>query len=220
MIVPHSCDLVHCTAFLLRGSVRPPPTKKSGWAQFTASAPGRQEPYSYATDNGGVKKTAPGKNEKTRLQSLDTHTVIISSAAGWGHLAIPRSVPLSVPWRSCPRRAAALGYRHAGCLQLSHELTADPSADGRRSAASRTAIGGELVEIMAESAVSAVGGVEPRMLSDVDERRSICRLVRQTSRDQIATLCTSSNDTHTQCTRWDRKTEARPQTYGHNSVKS
>jgi len=109
LIVPHSCDLVHCTAFLLRGSVRPPPTKKSGWAQFTASAPGRQEPYSYATDNGGVKKTAPGKNEKTRLQSLDTHTVIISSAVGWGHLAIPRSVPLSVPWRSCPRRAAALG---------------------------------------------------------------------------------------------------------------
>jgi len=207
-------------SILLRGSVRPRPPKKSWWAQFTASAPGRQEPYSYATDNGGVKKTAPGKNEKTRLQSLDTHTVIISSAVGWGHLAIPRSVPLSVPWRSCHRRAAALGYRHAACLQLSHELTADPSADGRRSAASRTAIGGELVDIMAESTVSAVGGVEPRMLSDVDERRSICRLVRQTSRDQIATLCTSSNDTHTQCTRWDRKTEARPQTYGHNSVKS
>ena len=39
-------------------------------------------------------------------------------------------------------RAAALGYRHAGCLQLSHVWTADPSADGRRSAASRTAIGG------------------------------------------------------------------------------
>ena len=33
---------------------------------------------------------------------------------GRGHLAIPRSVRLSVPWRSC------LGYRHAGCLQLSH----------------------------------------------------------------------------------------------------
>jgi len=41
-----------------------------------------------------------------------------------------------------PRRAAALGYRHAGCLQLSHVRTADSSADGRRSAASRTAIGG------------------------------------------------------------------------------
>ena len=38
--------------------------------------------------------------------------------------------------------AAALGYRHAGCLQLSHVRTADPSVDGRRSAASRTAIGG------------------------------------------------------------------------------
>jgi len=48
----------------------------------------------------------------------------------------------SVPWRNCRRRSAALGYRHAGCLQLSHVRTADPSADGRRSAASRTAIGG------------------------------------------------------------------------------
>ena len=37
---------------------------------------------------------------------------------------------------------AALGYRHAGCLQLSHERTAGRSADGRRSAASRTVIGG------------------------------------------------------------------------------
>jgi len=39
--------------------------------------------------------------------------------------------------------AAALGYRHALSLQLSHVRTADPSADGRRSAASRTAVGGE-----------------------------------------------------------------------------
>jgi len=41
-----------------------------------------------------------------------------------------------------PRRAAAVGCRHAGCLQLRHVRTVDPSADGRRSAASRTAIGG------------------------------------------------------------------------------
>jgi len=41
-----------------------------------------------------------------------------------------------------PRRAAALFYRHAGCLQFSDVRTADSSADGRRSAASRTAIGG------------------------------------------------------------------------------
>jgi len=42
-----------------------------------------------------------------------------------------------------PRRAAALGYKHAGgCLQLSRVRTADWSADGRRSAASRTAVGG------------------------------------------------------------------------------
>jgi len=38
--------------------------------------------------------------------------------------------------------AAAVGYRHIGCLQLSSVRTADPSADGRRSAASQTAIGG------------------------------------------------------------------------------
>jgi len=39
--------------------------------------------------------------------------VIMPSAVS-GHLGIARSVRLSVPWRSC------LGYRHAGCLQLSH----------------------------------------------------------------------------------------------------
>ena len=52
------------------------------------------------------------------------------------------AVRQSVPWLSCPRRTAGLGYRHAGCLQLSHVRTADPFADGCRSAASRTAIGG------------------------------------------------------------------------------
>jgi len=36
--------------------------------------------------------------------------------------------------------AAAVRYRHACCLQLSHMRTEDPSADGRRSAGSRTAI--------------------------------------------------------------------------------
>ena len=41
-----------------------------------------------------------------------------------------------------PKRAADLGYRHAGCLQLSHVRTVDPSADGRRSAASQTVTGG------------------------------------------------------------------------------
>ena len=48
-----------------------------------------------------------------------------------------RSVRLSIRLS-----VTALGYRHVGCLQLSHERTADPSADGRRSAASRTDIGG------------------------------------------------------------------------------
>ena len=40
--------------------------------------------------------------------------------------------------------AAALGYKHAGCLQLSRVLTAGPSAHGRRSATSRTAIGADI----------------------------------------------------------------------------
>ena len=45
-----------------------------------------------------------------------------------------------------PRRAAALGDRLAGCLQLSGVWTADGSADGRRSAATRPAIdGGDIV---------------------------------------------------------------------------
>jgi len=48
-----------------------------------------------------------------------------------------RSVRLSIRLS-----VTALGYRHVGCLQLSHERIADPSADGRRSAASRTDIGG------------------------------------------------------------------------------
>jgi len=54
----------------------------------------------------------------------------------------PSALSSVCPWRSGPRRAAALGYRHAGCLQFSHVRTADPSADGRRSAASQTTIGG------------------------------------------------------------------------------
>ena len=33
---------------------------------------------------------------------------------GGGHFVIARSVRLSVPWHSCP------GYRHAGCMHLSH----------------------------------------------------------------------------------------------------
>ena len=35
-----------------------------------------------------------------------------------------------------PRHVAAPGYRHTGCLQLSHVQTANPSVDGRRSTAS------------------------------------------------------------------------------------
>ena len=66
------------------------------------------------------------------------------------HQAIPRSVRLSVPWHSYPKRAAALGYRHAGCLQLSHRrppemcgLRTRPRTDvDRPPFLDRTAIGG------------------------------------------------------------------------------
>ena len=75
-------------------------------------------------------------------RSLPADTTELLSLSLSLSLSVRLSLRLSVPLRSCPRRAAALGYRHAGCLQLSHVWTADPSADGRRSAASRTAIGG------------------------------------------------------------------------------
>ena len=62
---------------------------------------------------------------------------IIMSVAVGGALSDTAIRPSVCP---SPRRAAALGHRHAGCLQLSHVRTADLPADGRRSAASRTAI--------------------------------------------------------------------------------
>ena len=52
------------------------------------------------------------------------------------HYAIPQSVCPS------PRHTATLGYRRAGCLQLSHVQTADPKVGGCRSTVSQTAIGG------------------------------------------------------------------------------
>jgi len=65
-----------------------------------------------------------------RLASKLLWAVLLSPAVGraLSDTAIRPSVCLSVPWLSCPRRAAAVGYRHAGCLHLSHVRTADPSA--------------------------------------------------------------------------------------------
>jgi len=51
-------------------------------------------------------------------------SVVFIPAVG-EHSAIPRSVRLSVPWHSCPRRAAAVGYRHANCLQPNHRRPRD-----------------------------------------------------------------------------------------------
>ena len=59
-------------------------------------------------------------------------------------------LPIAVAWSSFGgvMLRYALGYRHAGCLQLSHVLSADPSADGLRSAASPTAIGNIVSALM------------------------------------------------------------------------
>jgi len=68
------------------------------------------------------------------VESQLTAFIVIPPALG-GHVGIARSVRLSVPCHSC------LGYRHAGCLQLSHHWPPEicglraPSTDGRRPAA-------------------------------------------------------------------------------------
>ena len=67
-----------------------------------------------------------------------------------------RDLCICLPWRSCRVRAAALDYRHAGCLQLSHVRTADPSADGRRSAVSQTSIGRGIYCLAAPRAISCL----------------------------------------------------------------
>ena len=77
-----------------------------------------------------------------RLDECNFYAPAVGRGGALSDTAIRPSVCPSVPWRSCPRRASALSYRHASCLQLIRVRTADPSADGRRSAASRTAIGG------------------------------------------------------------------------------
>jgi len=67
-------------------------------------------------------RRAPSLPESTSQVAM-SHFVDYSYPRHRGTLsdtAIHSSVCLSVPWRSCPRRAVALGYRHAGCLQLSH----------------------------------------------------------------------------------------------------
>ena len=58
---------------------------------------------------GGLMKSHPGTNLwGTSGSYMPTET------STEGHFGTGRSVRLSVPRRSCP------GYRHAGCLQLSH----------------------------------------------------------------------------------------------------
>ena len=73
----------------------------------------------HATRQAAHEKLLAGKTSKRTLPvSVIRPTALPSLLCGgiilWGHFGIARSVRLSVPWRSC------LGYRHAGCLQLSH----------------------------------------------------------------------------------------------------
>ena len=70
------------------------------------------------------------------------NSLVMLRCGGRGHYAILRSVRLSVPALGA-QLPWAIGTL-AACLQLSHVRTADSSTDGRRSAASRTAIGGSI----------------------------------------------------------------------------
>ena len=83
-----------------------------------------------------------------------------------GHYTIPPSVRLSVclsvPWRSCPRLQRPPATRDV--------RTADPSADGRRSAASRTAISGEGAYRLA-----ALGAITVRCRVSVSHKPVLCR---------------------------------------------
>ena len=82
-------------------------------------------------------------------QTVHTHCASVYQAAklaaallmvaALSDTAIPPSV---CPMAQLPRRVATLAYKHIDCLQLNNVRTADLSADRRRSAASRTAIGG------------------------------------------------------------------------------
>ena len=63
-----------------------------------------------------TRRTRPRTGaSRSRLRTgKSKENVVMPLALGGGHFGIARSVRLFVPLRSC------LGYRHAGCLQLSH----------------------------------------------------------------------------------------------------
>ena len=103
-----------------------------------------------------IKCFAENLLENLKLEKNSENRLRISTATAMSLVAPVIKHP---PWRGgalsdtairpsvCPPVCPSLGYRHAGCLQLAGQATrdvrtADPSADGRRSAASRTAVGG------------------------------------------------------------------------------
>ena len=107
----------------------------------------RSSPTSFYTFAGGVAENSAMVSghfhPRTIAQDISPYDirplVIMPLAAG----GIKRYRDPSVCLSHC---AAALGHRHAGFLQLSRVRTAGLSADGRGSAASRTAIvGGHIV---------------------------------------------------------------------------
>ena len=73
---------------------------------------GRDEFPAYSTGGATVDCYPVQRQQIAHLS--DTCCLCRYYAPTLGAFGIARSVRLSVPWRSC------LGYRHVGCLQLSH----------------------------------------------------------------------------------------------------
>jgi len=92
---------------------------------YTAAEPAGRRPT-----NGPL----PGYRRRNMLLRMirSAHTRVVKlcpSAVGGIKRYRDPSVCLSVPCRSCLRHPAALGYRHAGCLQLSHAVGHQRCAD-------------------------------------------------------------------------------------------
>ena len=83
--------------------------------QITTPAPHRYIQLSYLAANALENPVVEKSENRLRINRVTVsyrHEFGVSFHAP--DLGMARSVRLSVPWRSC------LGYRHAGCLQLSH----------------------------------------------------------------------------------------------------
>jgi len=116
------------------------------WRRKPNRAPGygpQRETRARTTLTSFIRYTVLASHTERQITTeLDFRCVYYSPAVGGGLSDTAICPSICVSACTSHRRAAALGYRHAGCLQLSQVRIADPSAGGRRSVASRTAIGG------------------------------------------------------------------------------